>query len=697
MKASPPYSQEQILGELRKNMIRHFTLLLLLAAGLLAACHRHRTDDDHIMTQLEETLPIIGSQPQHCDSLYATWQQHTADSGTWHCIQVFRATTRSVLGDSMGAEREYDKVRQYVKRQPNDHALQGLLMNHCGVMYHHAANAPKALHCFEAAVRHFEMVPKKKYMLSAYLNLADAESFAGNLAGSIAAFTRLKLLADSLHAPQFDITTYIGLGTVYMQLESYVRAHHFFRLAKTKLPEADAPTRFNYYLTLGNCYYFEHKLQAADQAFKQALHVAKGMEYGNGMLACHTNLCEVHLMKNDLGTARHELQQCDSLLHVLMSQPEAHSNVNAGVAFYLQSLHTDLALAEGKPIRLDRLRQDTICPAAGITPRYLKLHYERLHKYAAERGDWHMALRFHMLASRYADTLRNESMTNRIAELTAQYRHDATLLKQRTALADYKQRETRHSLQLALLALCLVGMVLVGTLIFHLYRRQQHRKLALQREQTTALRMEVVRNRVSPHYIFNVLGTALPMLQRYPEMVAPLELLIDVIRGNLLASGQVAVTVADEIALVRRYVELHHFTHHNRPRVVWHIGHEVERCERMVLAMSLQIPVENALKHAFPSPSDNDEISIEVKMDEHNTLLLRVTDNGVGYAPKPQPVSHRDTGTGLRLLQTTLEMLNQHNPAPASCSVLTLPPPQHGTCITLRLPESYKFPPPRTN
>ena len=171
--------------------MRHFTLLLLLAAGLLVACHRHRTDGDHIMTQLEETLPIINSQPRHCDSLYAAWQQHTADSGTWHRIQVFRATTHTLQGDSMGAEREYDKVRQYVKRQPNDHALMGLLMNHCGVMYNRAANAPKSLHYFEAAVRHFERVPKRGYMLSAYLNLADAQSFTGDMAGSIGSFNRL--------------------------------------------------------------------------------------------------------------------------------------------------------------------------------------------------------------------------------------------------------------------------------------------------------------------------------------------------------------------------------------------------------------------------------------------------------------------------------------------------------------------------
>ena len=83
----------------------------------------------------------------------------------------------------------------------------------------------------------------------------------------------------------------------------------------------------------------------------------------------------------------------------------------------------------------------------------------------------------------------------------------------------------------------------------------------------------------------------------------------------------------------------------------------------------------------------------DASLELDGTLLLRVTDNGVGYTTKPQPTSHRDTGTGLRLLQTTLEMLNQRNTAPASCSLQTLPPPQHGTCITLRLPESYKFPP----
>ena len=48
--------------------------------------------------------------------------------------------------------------------------------------------------------------------------------------------------------------------------------------------------------------------------------------------------------------------------------------------------------------------------------------------------------------------------------------------------------------------------------------------------------------------------------------------------------------------------------------------------------MSLQIPVENALKHAFPTLTDECAIHIAIELHD-NMLHLCVTDNGQGYNP----------------------------------------------------------------
>lgn len=107
--------------------------------------------------------------------------------------------------------------------------------------------------------------------------------------------------------------------------------------------------------------------------------------------------------------------------------------------------------------------------------------------------------------------------------------------------------------------------------------------------------------------------------------------------------------------------------------------------------MSLQIPVENALKHAFPTLSAESAIHISITLLPTNELSLQVTDNGQGYNPGRIKRTNRDTGTGLRLLTRTLEILNQYNRRSASLTITNVAPPHHGTRIELRIPQGYNF------
>ena len=61
--------------------------------------------------------------------------------------------------------------------------------------------------------------------------------------------------------------------------------------------------------------------------------------------------------------------------------------------------------------------------------------------------------------------------------------------------------------------------------------------------------------------------------------------------------------------------------------------------------MSIQIPVENALKYAF---EDNDEqtntLSIHISKEDRN-LSISIRDNGSGYDPGKHSNSNGSTGT----------------------------------------------------
>ena len=71
----------------------------------------------------------------------------------------------------------------------------------------------------------------------------------------------------------------------------------------------------------------------------------------------------------------------------------------------------------------------------------------------------------------------------------------------------------------------------------------------------TQLRMENIRNRISPHYMFNVLNTVMPTFKQYSELAHPLQLLIQVLRGNLLASEKMAVELQEEIDEINKKID----------------------------------------------------------------------------------------------------------------------------------------------
>lgn len=65
--------------------------------------------------------------------------------------------------------------------------------------------------------------------------------------------------------------------------------------------------------------------------------------------------------------------------------------------------------------------------------------------------------------------------------------------------------------------------------------------------------------------------------------------------------------------------------------------------------------VSNSLKHAFPQPSPDNEISISIHLADGNLFRLIVSDNGIGF---PQGLDFRDTDSlGLQLVCTFTEQL----------------------------------------
>lgn len=119
---------------------------------------------------------------------------------------------------------------------------------------------------------------------------------------------------------------------------------------------------------------------------------------------------------------------------------------------------------------------------------------------------------------------------------------------------------------------------------------------------TTAARLSELQSRIRPHFLFNTLNSAIALVRAEPARAeALLEDLSDLFRHALIDQGEF-VTLADEIALARRYLAIEQVRFGSRLQVEWEL--DAAASAARLPPLLLQPLVENAVRHGVePSPT----------------------------------------------------------------------------------------------
>lgn len=146
-------------------------------------------------------------------------------------------------------------------------------------------------------------------------------------------------------------------------------------------------------------------------------------------------------------------------------------------------------------------------------------------------------------------------------------------------------------------ASALAGALLAALLVAALVWRAKGRMPA-----DTAARLTELQARIRPHFLFNTLNTAVALVREDPARAeAVLEDLADLFR-HALADPAESVTLAQEVALARRYLAIEEIRFGERLQVEWALDPDAGGAR--VPPLLLQPLVENAVKHGV-EPSDS--------------------------------------------------------------------------------------------
>lgn len=633
---------------------------------LQAACSSEKKEDDSWYRPIDEFVTqhqqMMQSQP---DSMILQIRNLKC-GGKPELVEQWKRLIVAKCCYLKGADPEcqalIDSVNGFCRQHPDQETtfkIQSYADNLQGVLLQAVGKREPARTYYIKAYRELMKLDHHNDAIDICINIADASRQLGKLADASSWYRRANFLADSLNLHEAQNSILAGLGQVYNDLRNYQLAHFYFHKAERQYPPRNPKDAHFFYNSWGNVYSSQEKPAEALKCFLKAQKATLQMGQPFMTAVVDANLGQTYLELNRLDSAQKYLANTTKFFFV---QP----NMQNDLQFYIDGLNAALALKQN---RLDKASAILSKPydLSKMSPNYLYLYHKGWADLYERKGQFAKALQYQKLMKQYDDSLRNATMVSNVQENELRFKQDTAIVR-RDLILQSTQAEAKSS---RLILLLVIGLLVVGVLalvVFYRYKslrhKHQHRE---EMNRMMALKMENVRNRFSPHFVFNVLNIFISNLPKGVN-VKPLRLLIQVLRANLLTCDQVAVSLEDELQMVMSYSSLRHETNPLLPMPRFDIAKEVNM-SLMLPSMILQIPVENALKHAFVGMEESGEKPLlDVKIwIEDGMLRIDVIDNGCGGAGAVAGMGTRktnaaaSTGTGLRILNSTIEMLNAGN------------------------------------
>jgi len=166
-------------------------------------------------------------------------------------------------------------------------------------------------------------------------------------------------------------------------------------------------------------------------------------------------------------------------------------------------------------------------------------------------------------------------------------------------------------------------------------------------------KLNALRGQINPHFLFNNLNNIRAlMLEDVSSARSGLSQLAEVLRYSLTGHQKDKVPLSKELEVVNDFIALAKLHYESKLQVAMTIDDDCLSC--FIPVMSLQMLVENAIKHGISAQSQGGQLQISVAC-HGEAVVMQVTNPGVIAANKAN--RRLSTETGLKNVTQRLELL----------------------------------------
>lgn len=649
---------------IRRNYIIGVWVGIFMLSVVVGCTNKGTRSDVGSFEKLYQHLEqIVADSPEQVSQTIDSVMPSFKDSVMYYRLLLLKVRTCFLTFNLDSASIYLDRVLSFCGRNEknsNVFQLYAFAYNARGNIYVRTSQVDSACSCFQKAFEYASRGGKKESLPDICLNQADVYVKQGRYDLGSLWYNRALSIADSLNMPEAQrFPAYYGLAQVNMELRDFAACDYYYDLASRYYNQMRPFEKHIYLNNRGNSYYYRQDYETALKYFRRSLSVVNqypDMTFERNLTMI--NLGEVFLLLNQTDSASYYLENCRGFF----------ASIHHATALYcIDTQLMELALKEGN-VTLAKERLKHAVKYEDVEPNMIHVRNRYLQRYYEKVGDYKNAYYYLERNRQIDDSIRNEKVKMRAAEIALKYSQDSTLMKKEISIRE-KENQVLHLHQWLYGIVGGAFLLIAVSLVIILYRKRQRDKEQWRLQTAmTSLRLENVRNRISPHFIFNVLNREMN-LHKDEEESKNLIGLTKLLRRNLELTECLSVSLADELDFVNTYVALEEKSLGENFQYQLDLDEEIDLKSVQIPSMLLQIPVENAIKHGLRLKDGYRLLYIRIRRLTDQVEMV-VCDNGGGY--RATSVNH-GTGTGMKVITQTIQLLNMYNSHPIVMKISNVP------------------------
>ena len=654
-------------------------------------------------------------------------------------LQIKLLSNKAIISYRQGniktASADFNKVLQSAK-EVNDPALISDAYINLGVVYLDQMDYGRARKCYISAIDYYQKNKQLDDLSVCYRNLGNVYYMTEKYSDAIEWYQKSLTIAIALDNKMGIAKSYHNIGEVYMLIGDYVQAGNaFIRSLKIKESIGDKASIATGYRSLGGLYFIQKNFNKSLFYHQKALLIDNSLQLVKQQAKDYADLSTDYAELKQLTKA---IAYCKNAVKLAQKSGDtygaAEDTRTLGGFYYLQKNYT---LAESYYIKAIAVKK-TLFDMEGMASVYsqlaelyttkpvpeaarkqnllIALHYGLKAFKMAEKlkiprlmadvsndlseiykklNNYPKAFRFLEINKKTNDSIFNKSKAEALTFAEARWNNEkkqqqiSDLEKINQAILTQKTEEAKQHKTLLIGLMVIFVLIAFASIPYWLYRSKKneirHQK---QLSRMSLLRLQNIRNRISPHFIFNILNREISSeidQEKHHEMIG----LVKFLRRSLEITEQTSVSLAEELDFVRNYLRMEQTSIGKDFRTNWEIDERIKTEQFRIPAMMIQIPVENALKHALRPKEGDKNLIIALTLIELG-VMITIQDNGEGYYPDKKNTI--GTGTGLKVLYQTIQLLNAKNNRKISFDISNLQGEANsGTKVEITVPGKYDF------